>query len=73
MPRSFVLSSICLWLIALPAFAARPPFTPQDLLALRDISDLEIAGDGSRVVYAERSATAANLWVVSSKGADPRS
>src|SRR6185437_12846828 len=58
--------------MALPAFAARPPFTPKDLLSWRDIPSAEISGDGSQVVYTERSGATANLWVVSSKGGGAR-
>ena len=72
MPRLSVLTCICLPLMVLPAFAARPPFTPKDLLAWRDIPSAEISGDGSQVVYTERSGATANLWVVSSKGGGAR-
>ena len=61
-------------MLAFPALAARPAFTPNDLWEWRSASDPQISSDGQSVVYVEEwkdraaNKARANLWVVSSDG-----
>jgi len=56
------------------AWAARPPFTPEDLWTWRTASDPRIRADGAWAVYVEEwndreaDATYSNLWLVSTDG-----
>jgi dipeptidyl aminopeptidase/acylaminoacyl peptidase len=64
--------------VALPSFAARPPFTPEDLWNWRQASDPRISPDGSVVAYVEswndreRDTSFSNLWLVASDGRQRR-
>ncbi len=56
------------------AHAARP-FTVDDLLAMRRVSDPQISPDGRQVAYVlttvdmEKNATVATIWLVPTEGA----
>ena len=72
-------AAICVALIALPSDArAARPFTLDDLLAMRRVSDPQISPDGRQVAYVlttvemEKNATVSTVWLVPSDGGAPR-
>jgi len=64
--------------VALAGAQAPRGMQPEDLYALKDVSDAQISPDGSQVVFtvsetsADRSRTVSHLWIVATAGGEPR-
>ena len=63
-------SALITLLVSSPALAAPHPITPQDISALRQVSDAQIAPDGHQILYSRitpsshTAPTAPDLWAV---------
>ncbi len=63
-------SALITLLVSSPALAASHPITPQDISALRQVSDAQIAPDGHQILYSRitpsshTAPTAPELWAV---------
>jgi hypothetical protein len=51
MPRTIRTSVLVLLLGALPAFAQRAPYTPEQLSLIRHVSECQMAPDGKTVAF----------------------
>jgi dipeptidyl aminopeptidase/acylaminoacyl peptidase len=71
MPRTIRTSVLVLLLGALPAFAQRAPYTPEQLSLIRHVSECQMAPDGKTVAFVTDLTGALELWTVPAAGGWP--
>jgi dipeptidyl aminopeptidase/acylaminoacyl peptidase len=76
MKKRFALLTVLVCLLTMTAQAKRAP-VPEDIFAIKDVSDARISPDGSQVVYTvtsmdrARNSYSSNLWLVPAGGGTP--